>query len=116
MKSAIIIAVASFFAIETMAQPPRKKDDKNPYENTLLEARRNHKQRIQEGIKSGELTKGEAKTLTDMEDKIKQAMYKAKQSGGVIDATERDNIQAMLHELSNKIEELKSNADKRSGK
>lgn len=113
MKSVIIIAVASFLTIETMAQPPRKKNDTNPYENTLLEARRNHKQRIQEGIKSGDLTKAEAKTLTDMEDKIKQAMYKAKQSGGVIDVAERDAIQAMLHDLSNKIEELKKNDDKR---
>ncbi|MBL7701798.1 MAG: hypothetical protein JNM14_06080 [Ferruginibacter sp.] len=114
MKKLFLLAVTTLFTVAAIAQPPRKKDDKNPNENTLLESRRNHKQRIQEGIQSGDLTKSEAKQLTDQEDKIKQAMYKAKQSGGVIDASERDAIERMLLDLSKRIEELKRNSDRRT--
>lgn len=91
----------------------QKKEKSNTNEKSLLEARRNHKQRIQEGIKSGTLTKAEAKKLTDMEDKVKQAMYKAKNNDGQIDESERDQIKEMLLKLNQEINELKNNADKR---
>jgi hypothetical protein len=117
MKKVILIGTFCLAISAVQAQNKKVKQGKDNNENTLLEARRNHKQRIQEGIKSGKLTKKEVMELTNMEDKIKQAMYKAKntssQSLGVIDEQERDAIKIMLHELSNKIDELKNNADVR---
>lgn len=86
---------------------------KKPNDKTLLESRKNHKQRIQEGIKDGDLSKKEAKEITDMEKKIKQAMYKAKQSGGVIDETERAEIKKMQLQLDKMIEEKKKNDELR---
>ncbi len=108
-----LLAAFVLIMVNTAITQPSKKNDKNPNENTLLESRRNHKQRIQDGIKSGELTKTEAKQLTNLEDKVKQAMYKAKQSDGTINEAERKEIEKMLLDLSKKIEELKQNTEKR---
>lgn len=85
------------------------KTPKKPYDKTVLESRKNHKQRIQDGIKDGELTKAEAKQIVDLEKKIKQATLKAKNSGGVIDENERAEIKKMQLELDKLIEEKKKN-------
>lgn len=100
MAAAVTLAATA----QTTPATPKK-----PYNKTLLESRKNHKQRIQEGIKDGDLSKKEAKEITDQEKKIKQAMYKAKQSGGVIDETERAAIKKMQLELDKMIEEKKKN-------
>lgn len=113
-KHCYAIALLILIGGNTLAQPP-KKQDKNPDENTLLEARRNHKQRIQEGIADGTLTKAEAKQLTQLENKIQQAMYKAKNNDGKIDEPERNQIKAMLLKQSDEIERLKRNDEKRKG-
>jgi uncharacterized membrane protein YebE (DUF533 family) len=104
--SAILLLAA--FTLVAQTKTPKK-----PYDKTLLESRKNHKQRIQDGIKDGELSKKEAKEITDQEKKIKQAMYKAKQSGGVIDENERAEIKQMQLQLDKLIEEKKKNDELR---
>ncbi len=107
-KIALCIMAAVTTLVAAAQTTPKKPNDK-----TLLESRKNHKQRIQEGIKDGDLSKKEAKEITDMEKKIKQAMYKAKQSGGVIDETERAEIKKMQLQLDKMIEEKKKNDELR---
>lgn len=104
------LAVAATLMVTAQTKPATSK---KPYDKTLLESRKNHKQRIQEGIKDGDLSKKEAKEITDQEKKIKQAMYKAKQSGGVIDETERAAIKQMQLQLDKMIEEKKKNDELR---
>lgn len=106
--SFIAMAATLMVAAQTKTATPKK-----PYDKTLLESRKNHKQRIQDGIKDGELSKKEAKEITDQEKKIKQAMYKAKQSGGVIDENERAEIKKMQLVLDKLIEEKKNNDELR---
>lgn len=106
--SCIAIIAALTVSAQTQPAAPKKTNGK-----TLLESRKNHKQRIQEGIKDGDLSKKEAKAITDMEKKIKQAMYKAKQSGGVIDEQERAEIKKMQLDLDKLIEEKKKNDELR---
>lgn len=113
MKKQCLLLLTLAIASICQAQPP-KRLDKNPDENTLLEARRNHKQRIQAGIRSGELTKAEAKTLTQKEDAIQRAMYQAKNNDGRIDSQERDSIKTMLLVQSQLIESLKQNNERRN--
>lgn len=110
-KKTLLAAVMAITVSVAAAQ--KTTTPKKPYDKTLLESRKNHKQRIQEGIKDGDLSKKEAKAITDQEKKIKQAMYKAKQSGGVIDETERAEIKQMQLELDKMIEEKKKNDELR---
>lgn len=110
-KKTLLAAVMAITVSVAAAQKPTT--PKKPYDKTLLESRKNHKQRIQEGIKDGDLSKKEAKEITDQEKKIKQAMYKAKQSGGVIDETERAEIKEMQLQLDKMIEEKKKNDELR---
>ncbi len=107
MKALLIIT--SMLLATTTISAQKTKNPKKPYDKTVLESRKNHKQRIQDGIKDGELTKAEAKQIVDQEKKIKQATLKAKQSGGVIDENERAEIKKMQLELDKLIEEKKKN-------
>lgn len=107
------LALCGIAFIAALSVTAQTTTPKKPYGKTLLESRKNHKQRIQEGIKDGDLSKKEAKAITDMEKKIKQAMYKAKQSGGVIDEQERAEIKKMQLELDKLIEEKKKNDELR---
>jgi|JI9StandDraft_1071089.scaffolds.fasta_scaffold24413_5 hypothetical protein len=112
MKSLLIITTM-VLALGTTATAQTQKAKKKPYDKTVLESRKNHKQRIQDGIKDGELTKAEAKQIVDLEKKIKQATLKAKNSGGVIDENERAAIKKMQLELDKLIEEKKKNDETR---
>ncbi|MBL7700918.1 MAG: hypothetical protein JNM14_01605 [Ferruginibacter sp.] len=111
MYKKFMLAIIMTVAVTTVFA--QKSEKKKPYDKTLLESRKNHKQRIQEGIKDGDLSKKEAKAITDQEKKIKQAMYKAKQSGGVIDENERAQIKQMQLDLDKMIEEKKKNDELR---
>jgi uncharacterized membrane protein YebE (DUF533 family) len=107
MQKAIIILLCCLVT-QVQAQTKDKKQKK-----TLLESRRNHKQRIQEGIKTGDLSKKETAAIVQLEKKIKQAMYKARQNDGRIDEQERAEIKKMQLELDKMIEDLKTNGTKR---
>lgn len=104
----IIILLLCCLVMQVQAQTKDKKQKK-----TLLESRRNHKQRIQDGVKTGDLSKKETAAIVEQEKKIKQAMYKARQNDGRIDEQERADIKKMQLELDKMIEELKTNGNKR---
>ncbi len=76
--------------------------------------RREHrqKQRIKEGVRSGELTKGEAKKLRAEQKEIR-AKERAMKSDGVLTKEERKDLHQDLNESSKNIAEEKHDAEKR---
>src|SRR5207245_6360130 len=81
MKLSSYVVIALFlFAASAMAQ------DKTPVVN---QRERNQQHRIRQGVKSGELTKGEARRLERQEGKIKADEMIAKSDGKVTKAERR---------------------------
>lgn len=60
-------------------------------------------ERIREGVKSGELTKDEARTLREKEREIQKEKQAARQDDGKIDAQERKDLQQKENEVSKDI-------------
>jgi len=86
------------------------------------EARRDNKRehnqqsRIREGVKSKELTAGEAKRLRKGQKKIDHMQTKFKADDGVIDAKEKARLELAQDKQSAKIYKLKHNDKQRDGK
>lgn len=73
----------------------------------------NQSARIKEGIKSGELTKDEAKELIEGQKEIKEERKEMKQDDGVLDKDERKELHQDLNEASKNIYEEKHDEEKR---
>ena len=74
----------------------------NPNNRRFKKRSQNQQQRIQQGVKSGELTKGEAKHLEKDEKKIKHVEARAK-ADGVVTPEEAARIRNLQNKESQKI-------------
>lgn len=70
----------------------------------------NQRERIKQGVKSGELTKKEAKNLTQDQKEIHKDIKDAKTDDGKIDKQERKEIRKEQKQESRKIYRKKHNA------
>ena len=73
---------------------------------------RRQKQRIQQGVKSGELTRKETRELRQGQKKVRQTEKQAK-SDGVVTKDERTEIRKEQNAQSKKIYKAKHDSDKR---
>ena len=78
----------------------------------------NQKDRIQQGEKSGELTKGEAKTLKGDEKKIHEEVKEdRKENGGKLTKEEKKDVNQQMNKESRKIHRKKHNSrERKAGK
>lgn len=99
------LAVAAIFVAQSLAAGSVHADRVN---------RRQHRQgaRIAEGVKSGELTRDEAKKLRREERKIRRTEHRMRKDGELSPA-EKAKLEGMQDKASKDIHELKHNEDKR---
>ncbi|MBF8247856.1 MAG: hypothetical protein HW374_656 [Bacteroidetes bacterium] len=114
MKRTILLALAFLivmgFAI-TQAQEPQEKPKSS--ETPVIDKReQNQKARIKQGVKSGELTKKEARRLAAEQKKIKHDEKKAK-ADGVVTPEEKAKLRNEQRKASKDINRQKHDAQKR---
>ena len=91
-----------------------KHDAQTRTETPVADTRQeNQKDRIKDGVQSGELTKAEAAKARAQQANIKQAEAKAK-SDGVVSAAERAKLDAKQDKASKSIRRNKNDAQKRN--
>jgi hypothetical protein len=93
----------------TQTTPPAKNPNATPVIN---ERQKNQKARIKEGVKSGELTKHEAKKLRKEEKEIREEK-KAAKADGTVTKEERKEIRKDERKASRDIAKQKHDAQKR---
>ncbi len=81
--------------------------------NTINERQQNQRQRIRQGVRSGELTRVEAARLQRQQAQIKLNEARARQSGGEFTPEERARIQRQLDRSSQNIYDQKHDAQDR---
>jgi hypothetical protein len=99
------ISIFLAFAILSFALPSASAQDKTPVIN---KRQVRQKERIKEGVKSGQLTKGEAKYLKQEQKEIRASKRAAKADGRVSNG-ERKMIKAEQNKASSDIYNLKHN-------
>ncbi len=77
-------------------------------QNTIKGKAKNERQRIKQGVKSGELTKAEAKNVINDQKEIRQDV-KAAKSDGTVTKEERKDIKQDQRQASRKIYRKKHN-------
>jgi len=87
--------------------------DRNP-NNGINERQQNQRERIQQGVRSGELTPVEAARLRRQEAQIRLNEARARQSGGEFTPQERARIQRQLDRESRRIYRQKHDAQDRN--
>lgn len=88
-------------------------DAQHPPRDPGVNARQHHQRdRIQQGVKSGQLTRGEAKELRTERRDIRQT-EQAYKSDGVLTKDERKDLHQELNQQSREIYEEKHDAEKR---
>lgn len=108
---ALAFLLATGFAI-TRAQEPQEKPKRD--ETPAIDKReQNQKARIQQGVKSGELTKKEARRLAAEQRKIKHDEKKAK-ADGVVTKKEKAKIRQEQKRASKDIYRQKHDAQKKN--
>ena len=100
-QKVLVSITACLFSTQLMAGTP-----------VLDERQQNQKQRIKQGIKSGELTKKESKRLINGQAQLQKMEYKAK-SDGVVTKKERARLQNKANKESAKIAKNKHDKQKR---
>ena len=104
----LLLAVVFICAATAFAQdqnPPQAPKDKTP---VVRERQMNQKARIRQGVKSGELTKGEAHKLRQ-EQKTVQAEKQMAKSDGKVTPEERAKLRKDQNKASRDIYRLKHN-------
>jgi CRISPR/Cas system-associated endoribonuclease Cas2 len=87
--------------------------DRNP-NNSINERQQNQRERIQQGVRSGELTPVEAARIRNQEAQIRLNEARARQSGGEFTPQERARIQRQLNRESRRIYRQKHDAQDRN--
>lgn len=101
MKNVLLAILAvSFLAFNAEARRDQKREH-------------NQQQRIKTGVKSKELTVGEAKKLRKGQKKLDRMQTKFKSDDGVVDAKERARLEHEQDKQSAKIYKLKHNDNQR---
>jgi len=103
--SAIVFMCAATALAQDQNPPPQTPKDKTP---VVRERQMNQKARIREGVKSGELTKGEARKLHQEQKTIKAEKQMAKTDGKVT-PEERAKLRKDQNKASRDIYKLKHN-------
>ena len=111
MRKWIISAVAAMFvgSLGLSLVEEASAGTRTPLANKRMHRQKN---RIKQGVKSGELTKDETKELVQDHKNLRQEIKDAK-SDGKVTAAERVQIQKDENAESKKIYDLKHNDDKR---
>jgi hypothetical protein len=87
--------------------------DRNP-NNSINERQQNQRERIRDGVQSGELTGVEAARLRRQDAQIRLNEARARQSGGEFTPRERARIQRQLNRESRRIYRQKHDAQDRN--
>ena len=89
-------------------------DTTTPTKRPIQHRKHNQQARIHEGVKSGELTKGEAKHLEKQEHALnKEERQMRKENGGKLTAADRAKLNRQQNHLSKEIYKDKHNNKKR---
>jgi uncharacterized protein YdeI (BOF family) len=98
---------------QNIYQQKHDAQDRNP-NNGVNERQQNQRERIQQGVRSGELTPVEAARLRNQEAQIRLNEARARQSGGEFTPQERARIQRQLNRESRRIYRQKHDAQDRN--
>jgi len=98
---------------QNIYQQKHDAQDRNP-NNGVNERQQNQRDRIRQGVQSGELTGVEAARLRRQESQIRLNEARARQSGGEFTPQERARIQRQLNRESRKIYRQKHDAQDRN--
>jgi hypothetical protein len=101
----LLFVACSTVALAQDPNPPQTPGTKTPVIN---DRQKNQRARIRQGVKSGELTKGEARKLRS-EEKTIQAEKKIAKSDGKVTAAERQQIRKDQNKSSKEIYRMKHN-------
>jgi uncharacterized membrane protein YebE (DUF533 family) len=85
----------------------------NASAQTIGQHERNQQRRIREGVKSGKLTRAEARNVRHDQKEIREDIREAKHDDGKIDASERKEIKQEQRRASREIYRKKHNARER---
>jgi len=106
----VIAGSCTVYAQEMQSNPPQSGEKVGSTKTPGVNKRqRNQQRRIGQGIKSGQLTPGEAARLEAREAKIQRDKRKAK-SDGTVTPAERRKLQREQNRASRKIYQLKHNS------
>jgi hypothetical protein len=98
---------------QSIYQQKHDAQDRNP-NNSINERQQNQRERIRQGVQSGELTPVEAARLRRQEAQIRLNEARARQSGGEFKPQERARIQRQLNRESRRIYRQKHDAQDRN--
>jgi len=98
---------------ERIYQQKHDAQDRNP-NNSVNERQQNQRERIRDGVQSGELTGVEAARLRRQDAQIRLNEARARQSGGEFTPQERARIQRQLNRESRRIYRQKHDAQDRN--
>jgi len=98
---------------QNIYQQKHDAQDRNP-NNGINERQQNQRERIQQGVQSGELTRVEAARIRNQEAQIRLNEARARQSGGEFTPQERARIQRQLNRESRRIYRQKHDAQDRN--
>ena len=115
MKKLILAAAfAMTLAVAANAQTTTPATTEKEPKGVVNKRIENQKDRINQGVKSGELTKGEAKTLKTEEKGLKaEVKTERKANGGKLNAQERKDVKKQLNSESKQIYKDKHNEKER---
>ncbi|HKX31538.1 MAG TPA: hypothetical protein VJ302_27875 [Blastocatellia bacterium] len=80
---------------------------------SINERQREQEVRIRQGVRSGELTRREARRLQEQQDRIRRDEFRARRSGGEFTPSERARIQRELNESNRDIRREKNDRQDR---
>jgi len=108
-KSAFIAAILMAFAISGVATAQEQTAQPKP-KSKVAQRQLNQQKRIQQGVKSGELTKGEAKQLEKQQGRIQATkQYDKAENGGKLTAKDKAQLNRMQNRASRNIYRKKHN-------
>ncbi len=105
---ALLVALCISFSAAAFAQDPNPPQTTTPKTPRITKRQMNQKARIRQGVKSGELTKGEARKLRQEQKTIQAEKQMAKADGKVTPA-ERAKMRKDQNKASKDIYRLKHN-------
>lgn len=111
------LMMASLVPMTGLAHGDRGRDrdhDRGRRRESINERQREQEERIRQGIRSGELTRREARRLEAQQFRIREAEERARRSGGGLSDRERARLQRELDYSSRNIYRQKNDRQDRS--
>src|SRR5262245_13954670 len=94
------MAAMMMIAIIPMTGMAHGRRDRDYRRDGINERQREQEARIRQGVRSGELTRREARRLQEQQDRIRRDEFRARRSGGEFTPRERARIQRELDNSS----------------